>query len=53
MMNIDESNQIIKDAIYTNMTSNIKTIKIFDEFGYFKYAIFTDTNDSSSNIIIY
>lgn len=56
MMNIDESNQIVYDAIYKNITKNTgKTIKIFDEFGYFKYAIFPEITDSSSkiNLIIF
>ena len=48
-MNIEESNQITYDAIYKNITKNTgKTIKIFDEFGYFKYAIFPEFNDNAS-----
>ncbi len=38
-MNIDESNEIIRNTIYQNMTTNRKDTKTFDEFGYFKYAI--------------
>jgi hypothetical protein len=49
MMNIDESNLIVYDAVYKNITKNTgKTIKIFDEFGYFKYAIFPEITESSS-----
>ena len=36
-MNIDEGNLIIKKEIFQNMTNSIKIIKIFDEFGFYKY----------------
>jgi hypothetical protein len=52
MMNIEESNQIVYDALYKNITKNKgTTIKIFEEFGYFKYAIFPEITESISNKI--
>jgi hypothetical protein len=50
MMNIDENNQIVQETIYKNITKSIKTIKVFEEFGYFKYGIFTEISDTSFNI---
>ena len=50
MMNIEENNQIIYDALYKNITKNTKAIKIFHEFGYFNYAIFSEVTDISSKI---
>jgi hypothetical protein len=48
-MNIEENNQITYDAIYKNITKNTgKTIKIFDEFGYFKYGIYPEITEISS-----
>jgi hypothetical protein len=44
MMNIEEGNLIVKNVIYQNMTSNIKVLKAFDEFGFYKYSIFTEIN---------
>lgn len=48
MMNIDDSNQIIKDVIYKNLTSAIKSQRFIDEFGYYRYAIYTEINENSS-----
>jgi len=47
-MNIEEGNLIIKKFIYENMMNTIKIIKVFDEFGFYKYGIFTD-NDNHGN----
>jgi len=47
-MNIEESNLITYNAIYKNITDKTKTLKIFDEFGYFKYAIFQESKDNAS-----
>ena len=42
-MNRDESNLIVKETIYNNMTKSNKYIKNFDEFGYYHYTIFPDS----------
>ena len=44
-MNIEESNGIIREAIYNNMTNN-RCLKNLDEFGYFKYLIYFDFEKS-------
>lgn len=49
MMNIEEGNLIVKNSIYQNMVSNIKIMKIFDEFGFYKYGIYTDPNQPGMN----
>jgi hypothetical protein len=41
-MNIDESNGIVKEAIFNNMTKSNKYMKVFDEFGFYQYTIFTE-----------
>lgn len=51
MMNIDESNDVIKEVIYQNISSNIKILKVFDEFGYFKYIIYAELNEQMSKIL--
>ncbi len=53
MMNIDEGNLIVKNVIYQNMTNSIKIIKTFDEFGFYKYGIFTDSKEPGKYFIIY
>ena len=52
MMNIDEGNLIVKNVIYENMMNSIKIIKIFDEFGFYKYGIFTDSEKQSSYLLL-
>jgi hypothetical protein len=42
MMNIDESNGIVKEAIFQNMTNIKQSMKQFDEFGFFQYTIFKE-----------
>jgi hypothetical protein len=49
MMNIEESNEIIREAIFKNMLSPLGVLKHFDEFGYFKYVIYSDFAPNSSN----
>ena len=52
-MNIDESNLIVKETIYNNMTKSNKYIKNFDEFGYYHYTIFPDTEVEGNITILY
>lgn len=53
MMNIEESNLIVKDVIYQNMVSKIGVIKNIDEFGYYKYAIYSDFNQANIGVIYF
>jgi hypothetical protein len=43
-MNIEESNLIVKDVIYSNLTNKRKIQKYIDEFGYFQYFIHPNFN---------
>jgi hypothetical protein len=47
-MNIEESNLIVKDVIYSNLTNKNKTLKDIDEFGYFQYYILPVFNETKS-----
>ena len=38
-MDIDEGNEIIKDVIYSNISTSLKKFKDIEEFGYFKYFV--------------
>jgi hypothetical protein len=49
-MNIEESNVIVKDVIFDNLTNKNKIVKSIDEFGYFKYYIHNSLNDKSQKI---
>jgi hypothetical protein len=53
MMNIEESNLIVKDVIYSNLTNKRKTQKNTDEFGYFQYYIHPKFNPEKRNLTIY
>ena len=46
MMNIDESNGIVKESIYNNMTNN-RTMKLVDEYGYYQYLVSYDLENNA------
>jgi hypothetical protein len=52
MMNIDDSNPVIKNFIYKNLTSSIKSQKFIDEFGYYKYAIYSELSENASKNLV-
>ncbi len=48
-MNIDESNGIVKEAIFNNMTKSNKCLKVFEEFGFFQYTIFAQESGNRTD----
>lgn len=50
MMDIDESNEIIKSVILFNMNNSLKQVKQIEEFGYFNYCIGYESTESTFKI---
>lgn len=51
MMIIEDHNKIVRQVIYKNMTDKIKIVKNIEEFGSFKYGIYTQSIENYSIII--
>ena len=50
-MDIDDSNQIIKQTLMNLFIKNVSYLKQFEEFGFFKYSIKPEFNESTSNFL--